>query len=80
MRDYHKLEPAQLIELDSEYEFIIATEIDISEIRSGIIFMKGQSYYYEHGELVKLNLKEISYSVMQNEYFNLDEKGNVIKD
>lgn len=40
--------------------------------------MKGQSCNYENGEIVEGNIKEVSYSVMQNEYFDLDEKGNVI--
>ncbi|MCY7774924.1 MULTISPECIES: hypothetical protein [Bacillus] len=78
MKDYQKLETPQLIELAGEYEFIIATKIDISEIRSGIIFMKGQSCNYENGEILEGNIKEVSYSVMQNEYFDLDEKGKVI--
>lgn len=78
MRDYQKLETPQLIELDSEYGFIIATEIDISEINNGIIFIKGRSYNYENGEIEKGRIREIQYNSMFDAQYELDEEGNFI--
>lgn len=78
MNDYQKLENPKLVELDSELGFIIATEIDLSLFNNGILLLKGQSYDYENGEVVKGNVKEINYSFMENGHFDLDENGKVI--
>lgn len=78
MRDYQKLDNPQLMQLDSEYGFIIATEIDLSLINNGILLLKGRSYDYENGDVIKRNVKEIQYSIMENSRFDLDENGKVI--
>lgn len=78
MRNYQKLEEPQLVELDGELGFIIVAEIDISEIKNKIIFMRGESFNYEDGTIEKQRIKEIQYSVNEDSYYELDEKGNVL--
>ncbi|MGN7243270.1 hypothetical protein ACTHQC_07310 [Bacillus paralicheniformis] len=78
MRDYQKLEAPQLIELDGEYGFIIAPKIDISEMRNGIIFMTGQSYNYEDGEVKKGRIIEVECRTMFDARRELDGNGNII--
>jgi hypothetical protein len=76
---FQKLKEPQLVELEGEMEFVLVTEIDISEMRNGIIIMKGQSYNYENGELEKRHIKEIQYSTTEDGYHDLDENGNMIE-
>jgi hypothetical protein len=78
MSDYQKLDTPQLMLLDSELGFIIATEIDLSLINNGVILLKGHSYDYENGVVVKGNVKEISYSISENSRYDLDDNGKVI--
>lgn len=78
MSDFQKLNNPQLTLLDSEFGFIVATEIDLSLINNGVILLKGHSYDYENGEVIKGNIKEISYSISENCRYNLDENGKVI--
>ncbi|MCT8138623.1 hypothetical protein H1D32_13255 [Anaerobacillus sp. CMMVII] len=78
MDEFQKLENPQLVELDGEYGFVIVTEIDMSLIKSGVIVMRGKSYNYESGEIIKSNDKEIQYSIHENAYYNLDDNGKVI--
>jgi hypothetical protein len=78
MRYFQKLKEPQLVELEGEMGFVIVTEIDISEIKNGLIFMKGQSYNYENGELEKHHAKEIQYSTNEDAYYSVDENGEVI--
>ncbi len=78
MRDFQKLETPQLIELEGEIGFIIATEIDVSEMRNSIIFMKGKSYNYEDGEMDPQGIKEVQYSLSEDAYHEVDEHGRII--
>lgn len=78
MSEYQKLDAPQLTLMDSEYGFIVATEVDLSLINNGIILLKGRSYDYENGEVIKGDIKEIQYSIMENCRFDLDENGKVI--
>lgn len=76
--NYQKLPEHQLVELDGEMGFVIVTEIDLSHMKNGIIFMRGQSYNYESGEVKKGRIKEIEYVVVENVYYDLDENGKII--
>lgn len=78
MENYTKLNEPQLIELDSELGFVIATHVDFSLIKNGVIIFKGESYDYENGKVQKQHDKEVRFDVIQNCYYNLDDKGKVI--
>ena len=78
MNGFQTLENPQLVELDGESGFVIATEVDLSVIKNGWIYMRGQSYNYENGELLKGKVKELQYNIKENAYFDLDEDGKVI--
>ncbi|MFS0560095.1 hypothetical protein AB1K91_05095 [Terribacillus sp. 179-K 1B1 HS] len=75
--DYQKLSEPKLIELDSVFGFVIATEISL-DIAIGMISFRGKSYEYDDGNLQESEIKEINYSIKLESYFELDEKGNVI--
>jgi hypothetical protein len=76
--EYQKLDVPQLVQLDSEFGFIVATEIDLSLINNGVIQLRGRSYDYESGEVIKGNVKEINYSIAENGRYDLDDNGKVI--
>lgn len=78
MEYFQKLQEPQLVELEGEMGFIIATEIDISQMKNGLIFMRGQSYNYEDGELEKGKVKVVQYSTNEDAYYELDENGKPI--
>jgi hypothetical protein len=78
VNEYQKLDTPQLVQLDSEFGFVIATEIDLSLINNGIILLRGRSYDYENGEVIKGNVKEVNYSIAENSRFDLDDDGKVI--
>jgi len=74
MRDFQKLDQPQLVELQGELGFVIVTEIDVSEMKNSLLFMRGKAYNYENGELTETGIKEIQYSVNEGAYYNVDEK------
>lgn len=78
MKEFQKLETPQLIELDDEKKFVIVTEIDLSEMKNHLIFMRGKSYNYEIGQVIEGKLVEIQYSVTEDGYCRIDENGNFI--
>ncbi|WP_373896401.1 hypothetical protein [Virgibacillus sp. CBA3643] len=78
MNGYQKLEQPQLVELEGEIGFVIVTEIDISETKNGMIFMRGESYNYEDGTLEKQRTKEIQYSTTEESYFDTNEYGKIL--
>ncbi len=78
MNDFQKLETPQLVELDGEIGFVIVTLVDLSLMKNGLIRMRGQSYNYESGDLVKGKVKEIQYDFMEKAYFDIDENGKII--
>ncbi|WP_226035697.1 hypothetical protein [Aquibacillus saliphilus] len=78
MRYFQKLKEPQLVELESEMGFVIVTEIDMSQMKNGLIFLKGQSFNYEDGEVEKCRDKEIQYSTNEDAYYEIDEQGNTI--
>lgn len=77
-KEYQKLETPQLVELQNDLGFIIATEIDLSLFKNGLLFLKGRSYDFESGEVLQGNVKEVQYSISEDSYYNLDENGKVI--
>ena len=78
MNGFQTLENPQLVELDGELGFVIATEVDLSLIKNGWIYMRGQSYNYENGELLKGKEKELHYNIMEKAYYDLDKDGKII--
>lgn len=78
MKDYQKLENPQLMQLDGEYGFFIATEIDLSLINNGVMLLKGRSYSYESGEVARGFVVEVEYSITGNARYYLDNNGKVI--
>lgn len=78
MRNFQTLKEPQLVELEGEYGFVIVTEIDVSHMKIGLIFMKGQSFNYENGEIENGGEKEIQYSTNEDAYYDFDEQGNII--
>ena len=78
MNIFQKLDSPQLVELDGELGFVIATEVDLSLIKNGWIYMRGQSYNYENGELIKRKVKELHYNIIERAYYDLDKDGKVI--
>ena len=78
MNDFQMLENPQLVELDGESGFVIATEVNLSVIKNGWIYMRGQSYNYENGELLKGKVKELHYNIREDAYFDLDKDGKAI--
>jgi hypothetical protein len=47
MSEFQKIENPQLIELEGENGFIIATEIDLSMISNKVVLFKGKYYNYD---------------------------------
>lgn len=66
MHDFQKLNNPQLVELEGEYGFIIATDVDVSEIRNGLMFMQGESYNYDDGELTNQGKRKVQYSLNED--------------
>lgn len=78
-REYQKLEYPKLIELQNDLTFIIATEIDVSLVDKGLLFMRGHIYDYENAEVIKRENKvEICHRVNEASYDKIDEFGNLI--
>ena len=71
MKNYQKLEEPQLIELDGENGFIIATLIDMSQMKNKVILLKGKSFSYDEGEVKDCGIKEIQYSLEEEGYYNI---------
>jgi hypothetical protein len=80
VRNFQELNEPQLVELESEQKFVIVTEIDLSEIKNQIIFMKGRLYGYEGGLVTEHEEAEIQYSLTEDAWYRLDENGKVIDD
>lgn len=78
MKEYQKLEVPQLVELQNDLGFIIATEIDLSLTKHGVLLLKGRSYDFESGEVIQGNVKEVKYTISEDIYYNLDENGKAI--
>ena len=77
---YQKLTESKLIRLEGEYGFIIATEIDISNIENGVMLFRGDGYNYEDlkkAELDSKGLIEIQFSVEEDQYHLLDDEGGI---
>ena len=72
LHEYQKLEIPLLVELQNELGFIIATEIDLSLIKHGIVLLKGCSYDFESGEVIKGKKTEVKYSISEDSYYDLD--------
>lgn len=78
-RHWEKLEEPQIIELDSHLAFVLATEVDYTDLKIGIIFFKGKHYNYEDGDVVFENeYIELQYSISQDGYLSMDETGKYI--
>jgi len=80
--NYHKLTEPKLIKLENELGFIIATEIDISNIENGVMLFRGKGYNYENlkkmgVELDSKGLIEMQFSVGEDQYHLLDDEGEV---
>lgn len=80
MRNFQELNEPQLVELESEQKFVIVTEIDLSEMKNQLIFMKGRSYSYDGGLVTEHEEVEIQYSTTEDAWYRLDENGKVIDD
>ncbi|PLR72236.1 hypothetical protein [Bacillus sp. UMB0728] len=78
MKEYQKLDTPQLVELQNELGFIIATEIDLSLAKNGVLLLKGRSYDFESSEVVQGNFKEVQYTLSEDSNYDLDEDGKVI--
>lgn len=78
-RYWEKLEEPQIIELDSHLAFIVATEVDLTGVRYGLIKFRGSQYEYEDG-IVELEneIFEVDYQLTQNGYCAVDKEGNYI--
>ena len=64
---YEKLTEPKIIELDSSMEFLLATEVDLSNVVNGIIYFRGEHYTFESGTVACENEKyELRYSIKQN--------------
>lgn len=78
-RHYEKLEEPQIIELDSHLAFVLATEVDFTHLKYGLIFFKGKHYDYEDGEVVFVKeYIELQYSLSQDGYSTMDETGKIM--
>jgi len=75
--NYQPIEP-RLIKLEGEYGFIIATEIDISNIENGVMLFRGNGFGYDDGILTTKNRMEIQFGVEEDQHHLLDDKGNAI--
>jgi len=78
MRYWQKLGVPELINLEKDLEFVIVTDIDLSEMKNNLIFMKGKYYDYEDGIVEEIGIKEIQYSVDEDGNSEIDENGNYI--
>lgn len=78
-RYWEKLEEPQIIELDSHLAFVLATEVDFTHLKYGLIFFKGKHYDYEDGEVVfEDEYIELQYSLAQDGYITMDKTGKVM--
>lgn len=78
-RHYEKLEEPQLIEVDSHLAFALATEIDITHLKYGLIFFKGKLYSYENEEVTfEDEYIELQYSLSQDAYTKMDKTGKLM--
>jgi len=75
VRNFQKLEIPQLVELEKYLEFVIATEIDVSEMINKIILMRGDIFNYEDGEITEEPTVEIQYSLSEDGHFGVDKNG-----
>ena len=71
MKNYQKLEEPQLIELDGENGFIIATLIDMSQMKNKLVLFKGEYFNYDEGEVKGCGIKELQYSLEEEGYYNV---------
>ena len=78
MNGFQTLDNPQLVELDGESGFVIVREVDLSLMKNGWIYMRGQSYNYENGDLLKGKAKELHYNIMEKAYYDLDKDGKII--
>lgn len=78
MRAFQRLETPQLVELGSETTFVIVTEIDVSEMKNGLIFMRGKAFHYDDGNVGQGGSKEIQYSVTEDAHFEINSAGEII--
>jgi len=78
--NYQKLTEPKLIKLEGELGFIIATEIDISNIENGVMLFRGDGYNYDNLKKTELDSKgliEIQFSVEEDQYHLLDDEGGI---
>lgn len=73
MTEFQNLENPQLLHLESENGFIIATEIDMSNINNKIILFRGKYYNYDNGDISGGNKAQVQYSLSEDVFFGLDE-------
>lgn len=59
-------------------EFVVVTEIDITEMKNNIIFMRGKTFNYEDGIVEEIGVKEIQYSLSEDGHCEVDENGKPI--
>ncbi|MBL4951044.1 hypothetical protein JK635_02165 [Neobacillus sp. YIM B02564] len=78
MSEYQKLENPQLLHLENENGFIIATKIDMSNINNKIVLFRGKYYNYDDGEMTGGNSAEVQYSLSEDVFFQLDKDNNPI--
>lgn len=76
--DFQKLENPQLLHLENENGFIIATEIDMTNINNKIILFRGTYYNYDDGKATEGNVSQVQYSLSEDTFFKLGENGNPI--
>lgn len=76
---YEKLEEPQIIELDSHLGFVLATEIDVSSLKYGLISFKGKHHSYENEEVTfEGEYIEMNYSLSHEGNISMDKTGKVM--
>lgn len=78
MPNYQKLEEPQIIEIDSHLCFVVATEIDLTQLKNGLVSFRGKSYEYEDGEVVEGNIMTVNNSLVHEGYLEFDKNGKCL--
>lgn len=69
---WQKLDEPILFELDSVMEFIIITEINLSEVKNCLMFGRGKKFSFEDGYVTEYpDEYEIQFNLKENGHFNV---------
>jgi len=71
--DFQQLEEPLLVELNDGNRFVIVTEVDYSEIKNLLVFMRGISYCYDDGKVTEEGRVWIRYSLTEDAFLPIDE-------